>query len=211
MSHEYTEDRLVQETTAKYLEENLEWESIYAYDKEDYGPDSLLGRANQTEVVLTRYLRKALKYLNPNLKEEIYNNAIEQITSYSISKSMLQINEDMYRLFKDGVQVQFRNEQGQPDSVRLKVFNFTEPTKNDFLAVRELWIQGKVYRRRPDIIGFVNGIPLLFMECKNIHKDIKTAYTDNLTDYKDTIPEILYHNAVVMLSNGKTGKIGSMT
>ena len=211
MTLEYSEDKLVQQTTAKYLEDNLDWTSIYAYDKEDYGTDSLLGRANQTEVVLTRYLYKALKKYNPSLSEEIYNSAVEQITSYSISKSMLQINEDMYKLFKEGVKVSFRNEQGQQDSLTLKVFNFTDPTDNDFLTVREMWIQGKVYRRRPDIIGFVNGIPLLFVECKNIHKDIKTAYTDNLTDYKDTIPEIFYHNAVVMLSNGKTGKVGSVT
>lgn len=211
MSYDYTEDKLVQETTARYFEDHLGWTSIYAYDQEDYGPDSLLGRTNQTEVVLVRHLRRALKRYNPNLSEAIYTSAVERITTTSISKSMLQNNEDLYRLLKDGITVPFRNEKGQQDSVRLNVFDFADPTNNEFIAVRELWIQGKIYRRRPDIIGFVNGIPLLFVECKNIHKDIKTAYSNNLTDYKDTIPEIFYYNAIVMLSNGKTGKIGSIT
>ena len=77
--------------------------------------------------------------------------------------------------------------------------------------MRELWVRGDLYRRRPDIVGFVNGLPLLFIECKNIHTDLKTAYEKNYSDYRDTMPHILDHNAIVMFGNGQKAKIGSIT
>jgi type I restriction enzyme R subunit len=77
--------------------------------------------------------------------------------------------------------------------------------------VRELWVRGDLYRRRADIVGFVNGLPLIFIECKNIHKDLKTAFEKNYSDYRDTIPHIFHHNAIVMFGNGEKAKIGSIT
>ena len=82
---------------------------------------------------------------------------------------------------------------------------------NHFLTVREFWVKEEPYRRRIDIAGFVNGIPLLFIECKNIHKDLVQAYRKNLSDYKDTIPHFFHHNAIIMLANGHEAKIGSIT
>lgn len=209
--HEYTEDQLVQKTTADYLRDVLGWDSVYAYNTEELGPDGTLGRESQQDVVLVRYLRQALVKLNPGLPDVAYDEAVQQIAAGSISKSMVQLSQEKYTLFRQGVPVKVRNADGSFTDRRLRVFNFDEPEKNHFLAVRELWVQGRLYRRRPDIIGFVNGVPLLFVECKNVHRDIKRAYEDNLTDYKDTIPEIFTHNAIVMLSNGHTGKVGSIT
>lgn len=97
------------------------------------------------------------------------------------------------------------------DKCRLKVFDFKTPEANHFLAVRELWVQGEIYRRRADVVGFVNGIPLLFVELKRVDKDIRHAYDGNFSDYKDTIPQIFHHNAFVVLSNGSEAKIGSIT
>ena len=74
----YTEDSLVQETTADYLREQLGWESVYAYNQEDFGPDSLLGRTSEREVVLTRPLRARLASLNPGLPDEAYDDAVRQ-------------------------------------------------------------------------------------------------------------------------------------
>jgi type I restriction enzyme R subunit len=94
----------------------------------------------------------------------------------------------------------------------LKVFDFDNADNNNFLAVRQLWLQGKSNReRRPDIIGFVNGIPLLFIELKAAHRKLENAYNDNFTDYKDVIPKLFYYNAFVMLSNGIESRIGSLT
>ena len=109
------------------------------------------------------------------------------------------------------MQVTFRDEKGERARDRLQVFDFKEPENNHFFCVRELWVRGDLYRRRPDIVGFVNGLPLLFIECKNIHTDLKTAYEKNYSDYRDTIPHILDHNAIVMFGNGQKAKIGSIT
>ena len=120
-------------------------------------------------------------------------------------------NREKYGLIRDGVQVTFRNDKGERVRQRLRVFDFGEPAKNDFLCVRELWVRGDLYRRRADIVGFVNGLPLLFMELKNVSKDIRAAYERNFKDYQDTVPHLFHHNALVVLANGVDAKLGSVT
>lgn len=207
----YTEDTLVQQTTADYLEQQLGWESVYAYNNEDFGPDSLLGRASDREVVLKRTLREKLVELNPDLPDEAYDDAVRQITATVASQTIAATNREKHDLVRDGVQVTFRNDKGDRVRERLRVFDYAEPTNNHFLCVRELWVRGDIYRRRADIVGFVNGLPLLFVECKNIHKNLKTAFEKNFSDYKDTIPHLFHHNAIVMFGNGEQAKIGSIS
>ena len=207
----YTEDSLVQQTTADYLRDQLGWESIYAYNNEDFGPDSLLGRASDREVVLTRSLREKLVELNPGLPDSAYDDAVREITATVASQTIVATNREKHDLVHDGVQVTFRNERGERVRRRLRILDFAEPTNNHFLCVRELWVRGDLYRRRADIVGFVNGLPLLFIECKNIHKNLKTAFERNYSDYRDTIPHIFHHNAIVMFGNGEKAKIGSIT
>jgi type I restriction enzyme R subunit len=209
--HPYTEDTLVQQTTAEYLEQQLGWESVYAYNNEDFGPDSLLGRASDREVVLKRILREKLVELNPDLPDEAYNDAVRQITATVASQTIAATNREKHDLVRDGVQVTFRNDKGERVRERLRVFDYTEPSNNHFLCVRELWVQGDLYRRRADIVGFVNGLPLLFVECKNIHRNLKTAFEKNFSDYKDTIGHLFHHNAIVMFGNGVQAKVGSIT
>jgi len=207
----YTEDTLVQQTTAEYLEQQLGWESVYAYNNEDFGPDSLLGRASDREVVLTRLLRRTLMEHNPGLPDAAYDDAVRQITATVASQTLAATNREKYALMRDGVQVTFRNHKGERVRERLRIFDFDEPTNNHFLCVRELWVRGDLYRRRADIVGFVNGLPLLFIECKNLHKNLKTAFDKNFSDYRDTVPHLFHHNAVVLFGNGEQAKIGSVT
>ena len=207
----YTEDTLVQQTTAYYLEQQLGWTSVLAYNHEDFGPDSLLGRASDREVVLTRTLRAKLMALNPGLPESAYEEAVRQITATVASQTLIATNREKYAQMRDGVQVTFRNDKGERVRQRLWLFDFKEPENNDFLCVRELWVRGDLYRRRADIVGFVNGLPLLFIECKNIHKNLKAAFERNFSDYRDTVPHLFHHNAMVMFGNGEQAKIGSIT
>ncbi|MCC6207513.1 MAG: type I restriction endonuclease subunit R [Gammaproteobacteria bacterium] len=207
----YTEDTLVQQTTADYLEQQLGWRSVYAYNNEDFGPNSLLGRASDREVVLTRPLREKLMALNPGLPDAAYDDAIRQITATVASQTLVTTNREKYAQMCDGVQVTFRNDKGERVRQRLRLFDFDTPANNDFLCVRELWVRGDLYRRRADIIGFVNGLPLLFIECKNLHRNLKAAFEQNFSDYRDTIPHLFHHNAVVMFGNGEQAKIGSIT
>ncbi|MEN8132392.1 MAG: type I restriction endonuclease [Pseudomonadota bacterium] len=175
----FSEATLVQQTTADYLEQELGWDSIYAYNIEDFGPDSLLGRASDREVVLRRTLREKLVALNPGLPAAAYDDAVRQITTTIASQTLVATNREKYAQLRDGVQVTFRNDQGGRERQRLRVLDFDAPENNDFLCVRELWVKGDLYRRRADIIGFVNGLPLLFIECKNLHKNLKTAFEQN--------------------------------
>lgn len=204
---EMTEDRLVQETTAKYFHDELGWDSVFAYNQEGES----LGRSSQKDIYLVQYLRQALEKLNPDLPESAYESAVKQITEVSVSRSMIQVNRERYNLFRSGVKVSFQNGKGEIETERLKVFDFINPSENHFLVVRELWVAQTPYRRRPDIVGFVNGIPLLFIELKNIHKDIRRAYEENLKDYKDTISHIFDANAFIILSNGDEAKVGTIT
>ena len=111
----YTEDTLVQQTTAEYLEQQLGWESVYAYNNEDFGPDSLLGRESDREVVLTRTLRAKIEELNPGLPAAAYEDAVRQIVAVSAAQTLAATNREKYELIKDGVQVTFatRKESGR--------------------------------------------------------------------------------------------------
>ena len=207
----YTEDQLAQKTLADYLENELGWQSVCAHNSEKLGADGTLGRRDEGEAVLTRYLGEALENLNPGLPEEAYEQAIFKLTEETGFQSIPQINRAKYALMRDGVPVTYRNAQGEEETRRLRVFDFNDPENNYFLCARELWMRGDVYRKRPDVIGFVNGLPLLFVECKRPDKSLRRAYDGNIADYRDTIPQVFYHNAIVMLANGIEAKIGSIT
>ena len=210
MSSEYSEDNLV-EAAAQQALEDLGWQVEYAWTKESFGEDGLLGRENKSEVILKRYLLKTLKQLNPNLPDVAYQNAIDQISEKAADKKLVQINKEKYTLLTKGVDVSFTNDKGELLKKKLKVFDFENPEENHFLAVRQLEVVGDLYNRRTDIVGFINGIPLVFFELKAHHTDLRNAYTDNLTDYKDTIPHIFHSNAFIILSNGTDARVGTVT
>lgn len=204
----FDEDTLTQETTANYLEQ-LGWESVYAYNAEIFGPGGTLGRKDDRQVVLTGRLRAALEKLNPGLPSVAYDNAIREITEAPATQSALQTNREKYELLRSGVKVSFPSPKGGTETRTLRLINFTEPEENDFLCVRELWIRGTLYRRRADIVGFINGLPLLFMELKNPRYGLHRAYNENLLDYREVIPHIFHHNAFVVLGNGKDARLGA--
>ncbi len=210
MSYEFSEDGLIEAATQEVLEE-LGWEVLTAWKKESFGPNSLLGRENKSEVILRKYLIPALQRLNPNLPEAAYLQAVEQIEQKSADKTLARLNKDKYDLLKEGISVSFTNEKGELVKKKLRVFDFEEYESNHFLAVRQLEVVGELYNRRPDVVGFVNGIPLVFFELKAHHTDLRNAYTDNLTDYKDSIPHLFHCNAFVILTNGTDAKVGTVT
>lgn len=210
MSKEYSEDGLIERATQDVLEE-LGWTVKYAWQRETFGDKGLLGRNNKSEIILKRYLLAALKRLNPHLPDTAYQQAIDQITQKSADKTLARINKEKYELLKEGVSVSFNNTKGELVKRKLRVFDFEDYTKNDFLAVRQLEVVGELYSRRPDIVGFVNGIPLVFFELKAHHQDLRNAFTDNVTDYKDAIPHVFHNNAFILLSNGTDARVGTVT
>ena len=210
MSWEYSENILVQNSAGKVLKDKLGWNVVFAYNTEVLGEGGTLGRKSYKEIVLTRYLRQALFDNNDWMTEEYADSAVKTLCAYTASATLMQINEEKYSMLRDGIPVQVKNPDGTFESRNAAVFNFAEPTKNHFLAVQELKIHGELYRRRTDIVGFVNGIPLLFVELKKQNVDVKNAYDCNYTDYLSTIPQLFHFNAFLMLSNGLEAKVGTM-
>ena len=210
MSYEYSEDALIEQATQDTLEE-LGWTVMTAWRNETLGKDGLLGREDKTEIILKGRLEVALKKLNPGLPQQAYDLAIELIDQREADKKLARINKEKYDLFKNGVPVSFTNEKNEVEKKKLKVFDFRDYSNNDFLAVRQFEVYGQHYNRRPDVIGFVNGIPLIFIELKAHHTDLRHAYDDNLKDYKEAIPELFHSNAFIILSNGTDSKVGTIT
>ena len=216
MSIEYNEDNLVEQATVDILA-NIGWDIQTAWGNEVFGVDGSLGRENKSEVILQKYLLAALKVLNPDLPQSAYKDAYLQISQREADKALDRTNKEKYELIKSGVKVSFTNDDGELTRKTLKVFDFNNLDNNHFLAVRQLEVTGELYNRRPDVIGFVNGIPLVFFELKAHNRDLRHAYADNLKDYKDTIPHLFHTNAFVILSNGidtqdNSGtKIGTIT
>jgi type I restriction enzyme R subunit len=121
-------------------------------------------------------------------------------------------NREIYQLLRNGVKVHLPDVEGEGEKVEtVRLIDWDNHANNDFLLVSQFWVVGEMYKRRADLVGFVNGIPLLFVELKAAHKQIQTAYTGNLTDYKDTIPQLFWFNAFIILSNGSEAKVGSIT
>ncbi|HOY20844.1 MAG TPA: type I restriction endonuclease subunit R [Haliscomenobacter sp.] len=213
MAYEYSEDNLIEQTAIDLFYSRLGWDTVLAYNRESFGEASSLGRLNKKEVVLRRIFLEKIEALNPGLPAKAYAEAYEKLIEESSTKSLAEINFDKHQLLRDGIPVDYVNAKGETiKNKTLRVFDFENPSANNFLAVRQLWIQGKSKReRRPDIIGFVNGIPLLFIELKAAHRKLENAYNDNFTDYKDVIPQLFYYNAFVVLSNGLESRVGSVT
>ena len=209
MSYDYSENILVQESAGRLLEE-LGWEVKFAYNTEVLGEDGTFGRRSYKEILLVRYFREALRRLNPWITEAQIGEALQKMESRLSTASLMQVNEEKYRLIRDGIPVTGKKPDGTDDLKTALVIDFQHPENNYFLAVKELKIHGDLYRRRTDIVGFVNGIPLLFVELKRASVDVQNAYTDNYRDYLDTIPHLFYYNAFLMLSNGVEAKVGTL-
>ena len=210
MSKDYSEDQLIQKSAADLLENELGWTSVMAWDAEVLVETGTLGRKSYHEVLLVRHFCKALKALNPWMTEKQLAEAVERMTERMSSQMLMQINEEKYHYIKDGIPVTRTKPNGETEDVRAKVIDFASPQKNEFLCVRELWVYGALYRRRADIVGFINGIPLLFMELKNHDVEVVDAFNKNYRDYLDTIPQLFHHNAFIMFSNGLEARVGTI-
>ncbi len=211
-----SEDRLVQATFAEHLEKALGWENVYAWNQETFGPDGTLGRVDKREIVLRRDLRVALAKLNPHLPSVALDEALTTLTRHDPARSLVQHNREFYGFIRDGVPVKYRDPQGQLRETRARVIDFQTTANNRFLAVRELKITGlrtPGYNRRADLVCFVNGLPLVFIELKAVYKNIRAGFDGNLRDYLDenVIAHAFHHNAFLIVSNGHRARYGSIT
>lgn len=205
----YSEEEAVQKPAGELLN-TLGWDVYYCYDEEVLGQQGTLGRSSYSEVILERDLMTALVELNEHLSEAECKQAIQTLKQVFVSDSLLQTNETKYRMLRDGIPVERKLPDGSTRTDLAQVFDFDHPAENHFVAAEELWVQGSLYKRRCDMVGFVNGIPLLFVEFKRHDIDVFRAYEGNYTDYQTSIPQLFYYNAFVILSNGLESKVGTL-
>lgn len=173
-------------------------------------------RRDKRDVILADRLKEACLTLNPAIPEALVNEAIERLMDRRVAMAPVNANQELYRLIRDGVPVEYEDEQGERQHEYVRLIDFEEPDNNQYLAVSQLWIQsvGHAPRapfRRPDVILYVNGLPLVFVELKNSNIKLRTAYDDNLENYKRDIPQLFLCNAFCILSNALETKVGSFT
>jgi type I restriction enzyme R subunit len=198
------------ERNAIELLTQLGWETANCY-QEKFGHHGTLGRETPADVILTERLHAALRQLNPGQHDAI-DLAVEELLRDRATMSPVEANREVYELLKDGAKVKMRSSDGSEEIVdTVRFIDWDKPSKNHLFLASQFRISGDMYNRRADLVGFVNGIPLIFFELKASHKRLENAYLQNLTDYKDTIPQIFWYNAFIILSNGSESRIGSLT
>jgi type I restriction enzyme R subunit len=205
----YSENSLIEQPAIEIFK-SLGYSYLNCYN-EIFGSHSTLGRETSSEVVLISKLQPSLRKLNPHLPPEAINNAIEILTADRSILNPAVANKEIYKLLKDGVKVSFQDKDGKEKEEVVKVIDFDNPGNNDFFLASQFWITGELYKRRADLVGFVNGLPLIFVELKGAHKKLEDAFNNNLKDYKDTIPQIFLYNTFIILSNGSESKVGTIT
>lgn len=174
------------------------------------------GGRTRERVVLKRDLRPALVRRNGQLPPAAIDDALGRLARHDRSRSLLQHNLEYYQFIRNGVPVSYRDSQGKLRETRARVIDFNETNNNRFVAVRELKITGlrtPGYNRRADLVCFVNGLPLVFIELKAVYKNIRAGFDGNLRDYLDenVIAHAFHHNAFLVVSNGHRARYGSIT
>ncbi|MEI7579497.1 MAG: type I restriction endonuclease subunit R [bacterium] len=206
----FTEDTLIEQTVITLIKELWQDESchINAYTDTE---DAKLGRSHRGEVLLTPTLRDALVKLNPGIPSDVIEEAINNISRDRSTLSLVKANQEIYKLLKDGLNVDVVKPDGSSETETIKFIDFENQENNKFQIVSQMWIVGEVYTKRPDVILFVNGIPILLLELKASHKNLSDAIKNNIKPYIATIPKLFWYNMGIVLSNGIENKVGSIT
>jgi len=209
----YTEDQLVEQPAIQLFAE-LGWEIVVASD-EVMGANGTLGRETKSEVVLAVRLRNVLARLNPTLPIEAINAAVDELSRDRSAMTPASANRELWTLMRDGVKVSVPDTvKGGVKDERVRVVDWNEPAANDFVLVSQMTIVGPLYTCRPDLIGFVNGLPWVVIELKKPGVPAKQAFDGNLTSYKHAqngVPALFWSNALLIASNGTESRVGSLT
>ncbi|MEI8325447.1 MAG: type I restriction enzyme endonuclease domain-containing protein [Betaproteobacteria bacterium] len=202
-----TEDQLEQET--------LGWLSDVGYSHR-CGPDIAHDgptpeRSHYRQVVLAFRLREAMHRLNPNIPTAAREDALKQVLDLGIP-ALLSANQHFHRLLVTGVPVTYQVD-GETRGDFVRLIDWANPLHNEWLAVNQFSIKGPQHTRRPDIILFVNGLPLVLLELKNpadLNADVGRAY-DQIQTYKAQIPDVFQYNELLVIADGTEALLGSLS
>ena len=212
-SSAFNEDQLV-EQPAVLLFAELGWRTGTGAD-ESFGPQGTLGRETRSDVFLLPQMRRALGRLNELLPAEAIEAALAELTRDRSAMGLAAANRELWALMRDGVPVAVADaERGGQRAERVRVIDWGTPEANDFLLVSQLTITGLLYTCRPDLVGFVNGLPWVVIELKKPGVPARQAFDGNLTSYKHAqngVPQLFWSNALLIASNGTDSRVGSLT
>ena len=169
---------------------------------------STTGRKNATECILPKICLEALKRINPQIDEEILQNIVRDFSKDYTATDMVDTNYKLYNQLRNGINVKVKKN-GKDDFDIVKLIDFDNADNNDFHCVNQMWIKGRFRYRRPDVLLFVNGLPLVFIELKNSTVKVEESYNKNLVSYRKDIPNIFAFNQICVLSNGMQTKLGA--
>ena len=201
-----TEAALVENPAIELMGE-LGWSTANLLHEQP-GPKNPTGRLSFKTPFLPARLTAALRAINPDLPDQALQDAIDTLTQDRSAMLPVAANRELARLLRDGVPVAIKQPDGPPKDERVWLIDWQDRSKNDFFLASQLWVHSDLYVRRPDLVGYVNGIPLLLMELKAAHVKLSEAYDKNIKDYRDTIPRLFDANAFVVLSNGHEAVLG---
>lgn len=209
----------IEQALLQRLQHLCGFDSLNCFTAQPDDLDDGSGRSDKREVMLGDRVRAALERLNPQAPTQAVEQALAQLLQPRTAMSLAAANREVDRLLRDGVPVTYKPEAGpragQMVAERLRVIDFDAPDprtgRNHYLAVSQLWVRGEHGYRRPDVLLYVNGLPLVFIELKNSNVKLRAAFDDNLTTYKAEIPQLFATNALCVVSNGIETKVGSLT
>lgn len=206
----------IEQALLEQLETKFEFELLNCYTKQADDLNDRSNRQSKKDVIFRDRLTTACIKLNPGIPRTEIDKVIERIANRRTAMSAIAANRELDKLIRDGVDIEFEDDQGIKQQENVRLIDFNDPEENKYLAVSQLWIQStgqsaKAPYRRPDVILYVNGLPLVFIELKNSNVKLKTAFDDNLANYKNDIPQLFHCNAFCLLSNAIETKVGSFT
>lgn len=206
-----TEDNIEQSIIGKLITEEYGYNKIMCNPSPDKQEDLNDGtfRRDKHDCILPEILKSSLYRINPNIDKEKINHFISELSSDFSDSDLVSKNYELYNYIRNNKKIDSVNTNGVEDFEFIKLIDYEHPELNDFTVVSQMWIQGRYYWRRPDLIIFVNGLPLVFIELKNSVVKLKEAYDDNLTNYKKDIPNLFAFNQICVLSNGLETRLGA--
>ena len=202
-----TED-MIEQAAIKALQERHNYTVLNCMTEE---PDTLpdgTGRKDKKQVVLPDVMLESLCRINPDIPEQIVRTVVDELCHTPVSGDLMLTNYQNYQKIRNGITVEY-NKDGKKTSNILRLLSYNDALSNTFTVASQMWIKGETHWRRPDLIIFINGFPLVFIELKNSNIPVKNAYDINLKNYLKDIPYLFNYNQICVLSNGMETRLGS--
>lgn len=204
-----SEDDIEQAICERLSKPEFGWKRIACDPSPDKKDDvSKTGRANSSECILPEVFREALRRINTKVPKEHLDNIVREFRRDYSGTDMVDTNYNFYKKIRNGIKIDLRTKKGDDFDI-VKLIDFDNVKNNDFHCVNQMWIKGRFGYRRPDVLLFINGLPVVFIELKNSNVKMEQAYNKNLKDYRENIPNIFAMNQICVLSNGIRTKLGA--